>query len=262
MPLLRSGHCRLFPDEANNSREPHLSRMQEGIFYRKRHAETELNRSLQNLYASSDFPTIISEATKVKIMKQGMRSLIARAIAFGAILMLSSCTKTSEAASARANAASAPGGSDSLGKATFSVVVDGAMVSGGEIDGLQQRNTAYLVPDDAGGAPKLRFWLFDAKTPNELHVQHVFRFEVPNKIAANSPTLVKANIVQSTGTTAQYSCKQASVTITSLNATRVAGTFSGKCSVPPNTPQVPKTVIDMTDGKFDIPMATMKAYPN
>jgi hypothetical protein len=195
-------------------------------------------------------------------MKQRNRSLIACGVAFIAIASLSSCSKTPEAKSADPSASSASGDAGSLGKATFSAVVDGELVSGGAIDGLQQSNAAHIVPDDNGGAPKLRFWLFDAKTPNEPNVKHSFRFEVPNQVGANPASRVNANIVLSNGTTAHYSCKQGSVTITSLTATRVAGTFWGKFSVPPNTPNVPKTQIDVTDGKFDIPMATMKAYPN
>jgi len=52
------------------------------------------------------------------------------------------------------------------------------------------------------------------------------------------------------------------VTITSISLSRVSGTFSGKLSVPHDTPNVPKTGIIGTNGKFDIALATLKAYPN
>ncbi len=67
-----------------------------------------------------------------------------------------------------------------------------------------------------------------------------------------------AHILLNNGTRAQYYSKEAEVTITSISSSRVSGTFSGKFSVPHNTPNVPKTEIIITNGKFDIPLATLK----
>jgi hypothetical protein len=64
------------------------------------------------------------------------------------------------------------------------------------------------------------------------------------------------------GSRAQDYSKEAEVTITRISSSRVTGTFSGKFSVPHDTPNVPKTEIVITDGKFDIPLATLKVYTN
>jgi hypothetical protein len=85
---------------------------------------------------------------------------------------------------------------------------------------------------------------------------------VPDKTGANPASHMQAHILLSNGTRAQYYSKEAEVTITSLSSSRVTGTFSGKFSVPHDTPNVPKTEIVITDGKFDIPLATLKVYPN
>jgi hypothetical protein len=195
-------------------------------------------------------------------MKCGMRPLVPFAAALLAICWLSSCTKKSDARSAGQTSASTSEASDSLGKASFSAVVDGLTVSGGAIDGLQQANAAHIVPDANGGEPTLRFWLFDTKTPDEKDVAHSFRIEVPDKMGANPASHMYAHILLSNGTRAQYYSKEAEVTITSISSSRVTGTFSGKFSVPHDTPNVPKTEIVITDGKVDIPLATLKVYPN
>jgi hypothetical protein len=52
------------------------------------------------------------------------------------------------------------------------------------------------------------------------------------------------------------------VTITSLTAARVAGVFSGKMTLSPDTPNAPKKTVTVTDGSFDIPMATSKLVPS
>jgi hypothetical protein len=178
-----------------------------------------------------------------------------------AIFLLSSCAKKPDAGSADQTAPSASEASDSLGRASFSAVVDGVTVSGGAIDGLQQANAAHIVSDANGGERKLRFWLFDSKTPDEKQVVHAFRIEVPDKTGANPASHMNAQILLSNGTTAQYYSKEAAVTITRISTSRVTGSFSGKFSVPADTPHVPKTEIVITDGKFDIPLATLKVYP-
>ncbi len=171
-----------------------------------------------------------------------MRPLVPFAAALLAICLLSSCTKKSDARSAGQTSTSTSEASDALGKASFSAVVDGVTVSGGAIDGLQQANAAHIVPDANGGEPTLRFWLFD-KTPDEKDVAHSFRIEVPDKTSANPASHMYAHILLSNGTRAQYYSKEAEVSITSISSSRVIGTFSGKFSVPHDTPNVAKIEI-------------------
>lgn len=195
-------------------------------------------------------------------MKRSLRPLVLSVAALVGIVFMLSWAAKSEAWSADLRASAATDNDSPLGKATFSATVDGVAVSGGAIDGLQQANAAHIVPDDNGGAPKLRFWLFDTKKANETKVMHSFRIEVPNKTGVNQNSPMKAHMILSNGHSAHYESKNAVVTITSISSTRVTGTFSGKFSVPHDTPYVSKTEIMITDGKFDIPMATIKAYPN
>ena len=148
----------------------------------------------------------------------------------------------------------------SLGKATFSAVIDGVAVSGGAIDGLQQNNVAHLVPKDDGSASTLRLWLFDTKTPDDQNFKHSLRIEVPAKVGTNDRVHLSTHIILSQDHSGSYYSDNGSVTILTLTATRVTGTFSGKFRNSPDTPNV-KPEITVTDGKFDLPMATNKLYP-
>ena len=148
----------------------------------------------------------------------------------------------------------------SLGNATFSAVIDGIAVSGGAIDGLQQNNVAHLVPKDDGSASTLRLWLFDTKTPDDQNFKHSLRIEVPGKVGANERVHLRTHIILSHDHSGSYYSDNGSVTILTLSATRVTGTFSGKFRNSPDTPNV-KPQITVTDGKFDLPMATNKLYP-
>jgi hypothetical protein len=119
---------------------------------------------------------------------------------------------------------------------------------------------SFLTP--RGGEATLRFWLFDSKTPDEKDVVHSFRIEVPDKTGANPASPMYAHILLSNGIRAPYYSREAEVKITGISSPRVTGTFSGKFSVPHDTPNDPKTEIVITEGKFDIPLATLKVYPN
>jgi hypothetical protein len=152
--------------------------------------------------------------------------------------------------------------SDSLGTATFSAVIDGTPVSGGAIDGLQQNNAAYAIPNPKGGEPKLLFWLFDTKHPDDQDFKYSMRIYLPEKIGTTNTAYVTANIVLSKDHFARYSTAKGTVTIAGITAKRVSGTFSAeKMMSSPDTPNVPHPQIAITDGKFDIPFATSKMFP-
>jgi hypothetical protein len=174
------------------------------------------------------------------------------------VVFVSSCSSSTSS--------NAPGeptqASNSLGSATFSAVIDGAPVSGGAIDGLQQNNAAYSIPDPQGGEPNLLFWLFDTKRPDDQDFKYSMRIYLPYKIGTTNSAYISANIVLSKDHSARYSTSKGNVTITSITAKRVSGTFSAdKMPVSPDTPNVPHPQIAITDGKFDIPFATSKMYP-
>jgi hypothetical protein len=180
-----------------------------------------------------------------------------------AVFLLSSCSSNSSGSAAKGTttpgSVSAPA---SIGTATFSATIDGVAVSGGAIDELQQNNAAYTLPTDKGGDPKLLFWLFDTKTPDDQNFTHSIRITLPKKTGTTDTAYVTANIILSKDHAARYSTAKGTVTITSMTATRISGTFSAlKMSVSPDTPNVPHTKIDIADGKFDLPFATSKIYP-
>ena len=149
-----------------------------------------------------------------------------------------------------------------LGQATFSAQIDGAPVSGGAIDDMQQQNAAYVIPGGDSAAPTLLFYLFDSKTPNDPNFAHSFRIQVPKALGPAAGAHLTLNMILDPNHTARYSSSSPTIVITSLTATRVAGTFSGKMSVSPDTPNAPKSEVTVTDGKFDIPMATSKLTPS
>jgi hypothetical protein len=174
-------------------------------------------------------------------------------------MTLSACTNSNANSPSEGTAAGSQSDS-SLGKATFSAIIDGTAVSGGAIDGLQQNNVAHLVPNQNGAAPTLRVWLFDTKTPDDQTFKHSLRIEVPGKVGANERIHLSTHIILSQDHSGSYYSDNGSVTILTLTATRVTGTFSGKFRNSPDTPNV-KPEITVTDGKFDVPMATNKLYP-
>jgi hypothetical protein len=180
------------------------------------------------------------------------------------LVVLAACSSCSSSTASKEGALAAGGSStpDSLGKATFSATIDGVAVTGGAIDGLQQNNAAYTIPDPKGGDPKLLFWLFDTKAPDDQDFVHSIKINLPKKIGTTDTAYITANIVLSKDHFGRYSTSKGTVTITSITSTRVTGTFSAlKMGNSPDTPNVPHPHIDITDGKFDIPFATSKMYP-
>jgi hypothetical protein len=177
----------------------------------------------------------------------------------GSTLLLASCSgKSAEPAS---NAESSAGAVTSLGKATFSALIDGAPVSGGAIDGMQQQNAAHNIPATGNRPAYLLFYLFDTKTPDDPHFTHSFRVYVPKQLGTAATANLTLNVILDADHAAKYNSSSPTITITSLTATRVAGTFSANMKVSPDTPNVPKQEVSVTEGKFDIPLATSNIIP-
>ncbi|MGH2646615.1 MAG: hypothetical protein ACRDE8_03565, partial [Ginsengibacter sp.] len=155
------------------------------------------------------------------------------------------------------------GTASSPGDAHFSCTIDGQPVSGGIIDnGLQydhQSNMAYI--DDVDKGKELLFYLSDTKTANSLGV-HTLRFSVPDKTGTSSfghdedAWGIQVSIVVNKTHTAIYNSDSFTINITSLSASRISGTFSGKFNFHGNIDDTDKNEIEVTDGKFDIPVST------
>lgn len=63
------------------------------------------------------------------------------------------------------------------------------------------------------------------------------------------------------GDFSRYVSKAVIVNISSLTATRVAGTFSGTLDLSGDTPRGTKRSVTLTNGKFDIPFSTGNVRP-
>lgn len=154
--------------------------------------------------------------------------------------------------------------SSSGNEAHFSCIIDGQPVSGGLIDdGFQQTNgykSNVAYTDDIHQGKELLFYLSDPKSTNSRGV-HSLRFAVPDKTGSSSfgPDVagwgIEVDILVNKGHIAIYNSDSFTINITSLSATRVSGTFSGKFTLNGNINEPDKKEIEVTDGKFDIPMA-------
>jgi hypothetical protein len=180
-------------------------------------------------------------------------------------LLLAACSPKGSAIPAGGLTASSDSMSadTSLGKATFSALIDGAPVAGGPIDNMQQQNAAYTIPG-SDGAPTLLFYLSDMQPGEDgsTRVTHSFRVMLPKAPGAASNAYIGLSMNLDASHAARYSTASATVTITSITATRVTGTFSGTMKLSPDTPNVPKRTVTITEGKFDIPVATSKLIPS
>jgi hypothetical protein len=135
-------------------------------------------------------------------------------------------------------------------------------VSGGAIDSLQLQNAAFSIPDEGQGSdPKMGFMLYDTKTADSSQFKYSLRFQLPKKTGIVAPAHINVYINLDKDHSAVYNPHKVTVEITSLTASRVAGTFSGEFDSSPDTPNVPKPHIVVTDGKFDLPFSTSNVRP-
>lgn len=144
--------------------------------------------------------------------------------------------------------------------AHFSCTIDGQAVSGGAIDQMQLYNTGSIVDVDQG--KELLFYLSDAKSAETATVfSHALRFAIPNKTGTVSfgPDEdgwgIEVDIKPDKDHQATYFSDSFIVNVSNLSSTRTAGTFSGKFKLRKDalSPDYKKE-IEVTDGKFDIPM--------
>lgn len=134
--------------------------------------------------------------------------------------------------------------------ASFSCILDGRTISGKGTD--QNINAAFrLTGDDKG---KVFFRLSDMNNTGEK-----FNFEVPastgSVTVSVSPTFSYSGY--SDNDLASYLDNPLTITINSVSATRISGTFSGTYTLQEGTGNAnSKQTIKVTDGKFDIPFST------
>ena len=152
--------------------------------------------------------------------------------------------------------------STTTGDAVFSYNLDGAKVSGGEVDATQTNNIAYITKTDNGN--KLSFFLGDAYQETTETFSHSLRFAIPDKTGnvTLTPDEDNWNVQLFLGNDKDdkyvlYANEAFNITLTNISSTRVSGTFSGKLKLVNGT-GAGKAELTVTDGKFDIPARSVK----
>ena len=151
----------------------------------------------------------------------------------------------------------------SAGNASWSCIIDGQAVSGGQVKSYQgpegyQSNEAHTGDVDEG--KELLIYLSDTKSASSQGA-HELRFSIPDKTGSSTfgPDEngwgIEVDINVNKDHTARYNSDSFTVNISNLSATRVSGSFSGKFKLNGNITDTDKKEIEVTDGKFDIPMA-------
>ena len=152
-----------------------------------------------------------------------------------------------ESSTATASATSS-GASAATGDASFSCTLDGKSFSGKGSNG--NINMAFHSKDQHKKG-KISFMLADLND-----ISQKLDFEIPGK--AGTTTIQNLSPQDSyvglilTGFT-EYIDDPVTVNVTSITASRVTGTFSGKYTVEKGSDSNAKQTIEVTDGKFDIP---------
>lgn len=149
----------------------------------------------------------------------------------------------------------------SVGKSSFSANIDGVNVSGGEIDELEAQNIAHIIPGHEENSTALEFILCSDEKSNE---SYNFTFSIPNRTGAlvkklqDDQSEISLCLKSNDKADLCYVAEAVTINITSITATRVAGTFSGKFSLDPKIYKGVKTEVMVTDGQFDIPLSNRK----
>lgn len=203
-----------------------------------------------------------------------MKSLKITALFILTTSLLFSCSgnNTNNNSAGDAEAMQSTPANSPAGNASWSCVIDGEPASGNIADKDEQYNAAYTTDVDKGKA--LLFKLTNMKTDDPLaSFTWSLRFSIPDKSGNmvfghdEDAWGIQVNFIpEKVGdalpiATTQYNSDSITVNITNLSSTRVTGTFSGKFMLSPDTPKGGKDFINITDGKFDIPMSTTHNMP-
>ena len=134
---------------------------------------------------------------------------------------------------------------------------------------LQQENAAFVLPRQGAGVKYGMFTLYSKKNAEDdkANISLTFRFPPHTGTYVHAGTyesctcdlILNENIV--TGSLARYNADTVTITITSMSATSVAGTFSGNFKLGVDTPRATRKRATVTNGKFDIPMSTSNVTP-
>lgn len=149
----------------------------------------------------------------------------------------------------------------------FSCTIDGQAVSGGPKDPLQFYNIGSI--NEVGEGKELLFYLNDAKSGEQIQdFTHALRFSIPCKTGTSSfgheenGWGIEVDIKSDKDHQATYFSDSFTVTISDLSSAHASGTFSGKFKLREGAlnPDYKKE-IEVTDGKFDVPVSNGNVRP-
>ena len=148
-------------------------------------------------------------------------------------------------------------------KGNFSANIDGEAISGGVIDDMQLENTAFIYPTADSSGKRLLFFLHSDKKGD---MAYSFRFSIPDKTGSftkkdrdDQPFDITLDFLG--GDNSRYGAEDATVNISSVTASAITGTFSGKFILSNDTPRGTKKDVTVTDGKFEVPFSTGNLRP-
>lgn len=172
-----------------------------------------------------------------------------------------------------ANAGTDNASSSSTLKANFSCVLNGSAISGNGVDELQMRNTAFVYPDTENGNHVL-FFLYTTKDGSDTKPAYSFRIKCPDKTGSynfrgedefDAKTMPSVTLDYLTGDMSRYWIGNkgdvVTVTISSIDASHITGTFHAAMSLSNDTPNGAVKKVTIGDGKFDIPFSNSKLRP-
>jgi len=154
--------------------------------------------------------------------------------------------------------------------ASWSATIDGEAVTGKGVDqAMQQQNAGFVLPRQGPGEKFGLFILYSKKDADDdkANISLTFRFPPHTGTYVHSGTyesctcdlILNKNIT--TGDFSRFNADTVTITITSMTATRIAGTFSGNFKLSNDTPRAAQKRATVTNGKFDIPMSTSTITP-
>jgi hypothetical protein len=166
-----------------------------------------------------------------------------------AFAIFTACTGAAGNSPSGSTAASADAADNTKGSgggdASFSATIDGRVYASTCTD--QNTNAAFRLK---GTEKHIFFKLADKDDPSER-----LNFEVPAQQGSTTvdPAIGYNGYIKGFVT---YLDDAVTINITSISATRVSGTFSGRYKAQKGSPANAPSIIQITDGKFDIPFST------
>ena len=189
------------------------------------------------------------------------------AVVFSSICLLVACSRNNAIHESNTASSKNPASSNASGniKSSFSATLDGVETTGKGVDELQLMNTAFIYPQ-SDNSNRLLFFLKTTKSGSDTKPDYSFRFSIPDKegvftknIRDGQPYDITLDFL--TGDLSRYWSQAVTVNLTSITASRIQGTFSGKFVLSDDTPRGNKKEVTVSDGKFDIPFSTSKMRP-